>query len=339
VIYFFIIVFATVLTLSADQEGQAASAQTKIIVTHSGMNTRQVPLWITQEQGFFTKQGVDTELVFIRTAPLQVAGIASGQVQIGYTAAATILAAAAGGADLKILAAFTNRLTYDLVARPEVKKPAELRGKRFGVQSIAGAVWMGAMLGLEHLGLDPRRDNINILVVGDQTVLTQALETGAIDATVLDGVFSRRLKQKGFTVLADLYQANIPYISNVIAVTGPYLQQHAKVSENVLKALIEGVSFSMSPAKKPIVLKTIMKRLKITDPAVTEEGYQDLMKTISRKPYASLDGINNVHRLMKLHNPAVNNVKVEDLIDNRITKRLDESGFIDQLYSDYGVKQ
>lgn len=57
------------------------------------------------------------------------------------------------------------------------------------------------MLGLEHLGLDAKRDNITFLVIGDQTVATQALEGGQIDVTVLDGVFSRRLKQKGFTIL------------------------------------------------------------------------------------------------------------------------------------------
>ena len=58
---------------------------------------------------------------------------------------------------------------------------------------------MGAMLGLEYLGLDPQRDNINVLQIGDQSVIAQAIEAGSIDAAALDGVFSRRLKQKGFT--------------------------------------------------------------------------------------------------------------------------------------------
>ena len=48
-------------------------------------------------------------------------------------------------------------------------------------------------------------------MIGDQTVATQALEGGQIDVTVLDGVFSRRLKQKGFTILAELQKANIRF--------------------------------------------------------------------------------------------------------------------------------
>jgi ABC-type amino acid transport substrate-binding protein len=46
------------------------------------------------------------------------------------------------------------------------------------------------MLGLEYLGLDPQRDNINVLQIGDQSVIAQALEAGSIDGAALDGVFS-----------------------------------------------------------------------------------------------------------------------------------------------------
>lgn len=197
---------------------------------------------------------------------------------------------------------------------------------------------MGAMLGLEHLGLDPRRDNISILVVGDQTVLSQALETGSIDATVLDGVFSRGLKQKGFPILAELYPAKIPYVSNVVTGTRAYFDQQPDLPENLMKALIEGVAFILSRPNKPAVLKTLMKRLKINDPSVAEEGYQDVVKTVSRKPYASVDGMFNIQRLMRLSNPDVGNVKIENLVDNRVVRKLDENGFVDRLYSTYGVK-
>ena len=97
------------------------------------------------------------------------------------------------------MSAFTNRVTYDLVARPGIKTPEDLRGKKFGVQSIGGTVWMGAILALEHFGLDPDRDKIAIIAAGDQTVLAQALANGTIDATVLDGVQSRPLQRQGLS--------------------------------------------------------------------------------------------------------------------------------------------
>ena len=59
---------------------------------------------------------------------------------------------------------------------------------------------------------------------------------------------------------------------------------------------------------------------------------------LDRKPHASLDGLRNVQRLMKLRNPAVEKVKVEELVDDRFMKKLDQSGFIDELYARYGAK-
>jgi ABC-type nitrate/sulfonate/bicarbonate transport system substrate-binding protein len=333
-----LIFFATLTLIKNVLDVQAASVQPKTIVSFAGINPRQSPLWIAQEQGLFNKNGVDVDLIFIRTGPIQVAAVSSGSTQIAYAAGSSVLGAVAGGADLKIIASFTNRLTYTIIARPNIKRPEELRGKRFGVQAIGGAVWMGAVLGLEHLGLEQRRDNISILSIGDQTVLTQALEAGNIDVTVLDGVFSRRLKQRGFSVLAELSETNIPYVSNLIVGTRSYFQLHPEVPENILKALIESLAFIKSPANKSIVINTLMKRLKISDPSVADQGYRDLLQIIDLKPYASLEGLRNVQRLTKIQNPLVGNVKAEEVIDNRTLKNLEVSGFLQRIYSAYGVK-
>ena len=89
---------------------------------------------------------------------------------------------------------------------------------------------------------------------------------------------------------------------------------------------------------KPAVIETIMRRLKVSNPALAEQGYQDLLRATDRKPYPSLEGLNNVQRLMKLRNPAVGDLKAESLIDAKPIQELDQSGFIDQLYGAYGVK-
>ena len=147
----------------------------------------------------FAKYGVDADTIFVRGAPTLVAAMAANEIDVGYTGGTAVVGAVAYGADLKVLSAFTNRVTYDLMVKPGIKTPEDLRGKKFGIQAIGGTVWMGAILALEHLKLDPERDKINILAVGDQNVLAQALESGTIDATVLDGVQSRRLARSGIS--------------------------------------------------------------------------------------------------------------------------------------------
>jgi NitT/TauT family transport system substrate-binding protein len=333
-----IVILVALILFSQTPNSQAASPPIKIIIAHAAMNARVAPLWVAQEQGFFAKNGIAANTIFIRQAPVLVAALSAGDVQIGYTGGTSVMAAVAGGADLKMIGSLTNRLGYDLVAAPNIKSAADLRGKRFGVQSIAGTVWMGAMLGLEHLGLDPKRDNINFVVIGDQTVLAQALEGGQIDATVLDGVFSRRLKQKGFTILAELHQAGIPFSGQGLMVKATYLQEQRETMEAMLKGLMEGIVFSLAPKNKAPVVETIMKKLKLSDRAVTEEGYQDVIKSVERKPFPTVEGMRNIQRLMKQRSPAVEKLNVEDMLDDRILRRLDQSGFIDGLYRSYGVK-
>ena len=316
----------------------AATAPAKIVIAHAAMNARVAPLWVAQDRGFFAKNGITASTIFIRQAPVLVAALTAGDVQIGYTGGTSALAAVAGGADLKIIATLTNRLGYDFVAGPTVKTAKDLRGKRVGVQSLGGTVWMGAMLGLEHLGLDPVRDNITFLVIGDQTVLAQAVESGQIDATVLDGVFSRRLKQKGLTILSELQHANIPFSSQGLIVKGSYLQAHGETLEQVFKGLMEAIAFTLAPQHKNLVIETIMQRLKLSDAKVAEEGYQDVIRGVEKKPYPTVEGLGNIQRLMKLRSPSVEKVKVEDMIDDRILRRLDQSGFIDRIYAAQGFK-
>lgn len=315
----------------------AAAVASKSIIAHAAVNARVLPLWLAREQGFFSKYGVPAETIFIRQAPTLVAALTSGDIQIGYTGGTAVLGSAASGSDLKILAAFTNRVTYDVVARKGIKTPEDLRGKIFGVQSIGGTVWMGAILALEHFGLDPNRDKISLIAAGDQSVLAQALVAGTIDVTVLDGVMSRTLRQNGYPVLAELSKANIPISSVGVVAKGSLIQKNPDLFENLLKALLESEAFIFGPANKGTAMAVLKRYLRISDQEA-EEGYKDVINGLDRKPYASLQGLKNVQRLMKLRNPAVEKVKAEDLVDHRFMKKLDQSGFIDELYAKYGAK-
>jgi NitT/TauT family transport system substrate-binding protein len=315
----------------------AAVPSKHIVIAYAAMNARVAPLWVARERGFFAKYGIDAETIFVRGAPTLVAAMQSNEIDVGYTGGTAVVGAVANGADLKVLAAFTNRVTYDLMVRPGIKTPEDLRGKKFGIQSIGGTVWMGAILALEHLGLDAERDKINVLAVGDQNVLAQALQSGTIDATVLDGVQSRRLSALGFPTLIDLNKANLPILSSGIAVREPNIQKNPQMIENILKAVTEGAAFSLSQTQKPITMKIVQKYLKVGE-REAEEGYRDLVNGTDKKPYAAAAGVTNVVRLMRKSNPKVERVKAEQLIDDRLLKKLDQSGFLDEVLAKYGVK-
>jgi hypothetical protein len=127
-----------------------------------------------------------------------------------------------------------------------------------------------------------------------------------------------------------------------VLVEKPYLQQNAETLQNVMKALIEGMIFIASPKNKPAVLETIMKQFKMTDPAPAEGAYQDVVTLVRmeeyRKPYVSIDAMRTLQRLLKTQNPKIGDIKVENLVDASVIKKLDESGFFEKLYAEYGVK-
>ena len=328
-----VLLAAGILPPSAQAAAPTGKASlTKVRISQSAVNTRSAVLWIAKGQGFFTKYGLDVETIYLRSSNLQMAAMATGDVQFGSSGGAPVLSAVSGGQDLKIVASPSNKLSYDVVVRPEIKEAKDLRGKRFGVTNIGGTTWMAAILALEHLGLDATRDQIRINALGNQTILAQAIEAGNVDVTLLDPFLSRRLKQKGLSVLVELQRANIPFVNTSLIVSGPYMREHADVVEGMLKGLIEAQAFITLPHNRGAVLQTMAQQMKLNDPVTLEEGYQDLLVGFERKPYGTPEGLRNIQRMMGSLNPKVSRIKVDELIDNRFIRKLDESGFIDRFY-------
>src|SRR5215470_13473798 len=179
-------------------------AQTKITIGYAAVSPRTTPLYIAQEQGIFSKYGFDAKVVLFRGAPTLVASLVSGEMEVGYTGGTSVVGAAGQGTYLRILSSISSTLSHSMMAHPSIKRAEELRGKRFGIQNMGSSTWMHTMLALEYVGLEPKRDNINILSIGDSVLIGQALEAGRVDAAVLDGALVRRLRSKGFSTIVDL---------------------------------------------------------------------------------------------------------------------------------------
>jgi ABC-type nitrate/sulfonate/bicarbonate transport system substrate-binding protein len=235
-----------------------------------------------------------------------------------------------------MVATFCSRNSYDVVVRPNIKRVEDLRGKRIAINSLGGGTWMGAMLWLEHFGLDAQRDHILLQSVGDQGVQSQAVDSGVVDVALVDSVYSKALKQRGLTILADYSELKQPLVSQATVLPRAFLEQRPDAVEGYLKAEIEGAAFAVAPKNKPAVIKMLMRRLR-TDAAAAEDGYFDLLRGVDRKPLPSLEGMRNLQRLLKARNPKIGDLKVEDVIDDRIMRKLDESGFIDRAYAAQGM--
>ncbi len=311
-------------------------AATKLTIGHSTINPRVSPLWIAQEKGYFQKYGIDATSIFVRNTPLMIAGMKAGTIPIAYGGGSGILGASVTESDLRVLATFTGKMTNNVVARPGIKTAKDLRGKILGIQGVGGTNWLAALLWLENLGLDLKRDNIILQGTGEQVVRAQALESGKVDAAVIDMAFSKKLEERGFNVIGDSQKTDIPFTGVDIVTTRGFIAEQAPLIENMLKALLESLAYMIAPKNHGAVIELIAKKLRLKETVTAEEGYQDTVRSMARKPYPAIEGMRNVQRLLKTQNPRIGDINVEDLVDARFIRKLDESGFFERLYAASG---
>lgn len=322
------VIGAFFLVLSDTEGADAASAPTKVVITYAVFSEREGALFVARDLGFFRKHGLDAELVYVATAPVALSSIARGDSHIntGSTSGA-ILGAMAGGLDLVFIAGLVNRLTGAFVVAPEIRSPTDLKGKTIGVTSIGGGNWVFAMLALEHWGLDPKRDGIAIRVIGNEAVRAQAISAGMIDAAHISTYsFSTALKRQGYRILADLADLGIPYQGTTVFARRSFVNQSPEVAEKVLTALVEAIAFIQEPANKASVMRSLAKGLYLPKVDDAAEGYE-IMKTLyERKIFPTAEGIRNTIRLLGATNEKIRGLRVEDIVDERIVRRLEQKG-------------
>src|SRR4026207_2163265 len=234
-------------------------------------------LWVGVDQGFFRKHGLNVEVIYMRVGSLAASALVSGDVNAVLTSSNAVLNLAAGGLDVVIIGALFQRPEGDFMARPEFKRPEDLKGKLVAIQSIGGGGWANNMLALDYLGLDQDRDNIRFIVLGDQPSRIQALETGRAQASWMGSTFSAPLKKKGYTLLVDLSRAPIPYVGSSLVVRKNVAHQQAKTYEAMLKGTIDSLRFFQKPENKPHVLKTMAKHLRLNRVEDAETGYNAMV--------------------------------------------------------------
>jgi NitT/TauT family transport system substrate-binding protein len=305
-----------------------------IKVAYSGVSAAGTPLWLAKDEGIFAKHGLEAELVTVRSAPIQVSALVSNEVQFVRGSASSMLTAAAQGAKLKILfSLFAERASYDFLASPSITKPSDLRGKKIGVQDFSGLLWSLAMLSLREMGLDPQKDNINIQAIGDSTMIAQSLASGLIDAAPLDKLQSVRLQGLGIKVLLDLRRIALP--ASPFMTAEAFVQKNPQVVENFVKALIE--SSAIMRSQKERGLAVLQRHIK-TDRALAEIGYKILLEDLTSYTFVTVKGLKTAQDIVALRDPKIAKFNVEELLDQRILKKLVESGYVEEIERKYRIR-
>ena len=309
---------------------QPLRGQQKFLMGYSSFSSNQTPLWVAKEEGFFKRFGTDPDLILIEGGTRGAQALISGDLPLMGMSGQPVISARARGSDLIMIAGMVNKMNYVLVGAPGVKKPEYLKGKRIGAAQAGTASYHAVLLGLKHWGLDPRRDRITILQLGNQGARVASLQSGGSDAVIVNPGLGPSLQERGNNILADFTELPIPYPQQTVSVRERTLKTDAEFVEKVMKGVIAGNSFSLDPRNKERVKQVIAKYLRLDRVEKAEEHYQSALKVMAPKPYVEVAGVTSMIEFITESDPLVAKVKPETAINHSILKKLDDSGFIDQ---------
>jgi NitT/TauT family transport system substrate-binding protein len=290
-------------------------------------------VWVARDRSLFKKHGIDMQFILMPRNPLAVAALIAGEIDAAIIGPGHLVNAGMSGADLIGIANFHQKLDYRLNARPDIKKPEDLRGKRIAISGPGSTSHLVSLLSLQGLNIDPVQAKIAFLTIpGTEMNRRLALETGGVDATTLRGAMGDLYANKGYGVLYNLRNTGETLPQNMLVTTRRIAANKPQVIEGYLKAMIEAIAVTLDPANKELVTRLLASKLRLTNPADAEESYYAVINSYERAPHTNVEGMKRLHTLLTQINPKVAEVRVENVIDNSFMNRLESSGFIQSVY-------
>jgi ABC-type nitrate/sulfonate/bicarbonate transport system substrate-binding protein len=185
--------------LSLPASGHAQERR-KIRISNATLSYSALPLVAAREWKLFDEQGLDVEIILMRSAAA-AAALVSGDLDYQSGIGPASVSATLSGVDSRALWSSTNRITYWLMAKPEFKSVQELRRKKIGVSGLGGTSHVALTAALEKSGVGPR-DFVAVSVPGGQ--LVQSLESGFVDAAALNPPTMFFAQRRGYIRLLDI---------------------------------------------------------------------------------------------------------------------------------------
>jgi len=301
----------------------------KLRVAYTVIAPTQASIWTAKEMGFYAKHGLDVDLVLLVGAPLAVSALVSGETPIVHAGASAVVASNLQGSGAVLVAGGANRFPYVLFVTDEIKRVEDLRGKKFGVSRIGGADNAAAITVLNKLGI--KESEVTYVQAGSIPARLAAMQTNALQATLLQAPETLKAKEIGMRALLDFTKLDVEWQQNGVATTRDYIKKKPDTVRRFLRAYVEASHYNLTNPKG--AQRILQKYLAIKDQKSVEEAYNEIVAKLTLKvPYPTEPGIQLYLDQLKIKNPKAAQAKPSDFTDLSFLKELESSGFIDKLY-------
>ena len=304
-----------------------ALAQLKVRVNWSAIAAGQSGIWIANDEGLFKKNGLDVELLHIPSSSRIIQTMLAGEIAISYVDGRNAVQSNLTGSDVALIAGVTNRFSFSLMARPDIKRVGDLKGKRIGVTRVGSSTHTVALYALNQAGLKP--GDYEIFPLAEVPNILVALIAGRIDAGPLSSPTLIGARKAGTVELAALAKDGPEYVSVAVGATRAYIRANEEIVRRFVLSYTEAVH--LFKTNRAIAMKALQKYTRITDPEVLEETHKEYRDYIESVPYASRKGIEAILAELAVSDAKARQAKPEDFLDMRFIAEMERDGFFKKL--------
>jgi NitT/TauT family transport system substrate-binding protein len=310
-------------------EATAQEKLTKFRFVHLEANGSQAVPFIAKEAKVFEKNGLDVEIIRIGGGSRVIQAMLAGEIKVAHGSSPAVVEANLAGADLVIIASTVNVATFRMMVAPNIKAPADLKGKRIGISRFGGQTDTLTRHLLERWRIDAK--DVALLQTGGGAETAAAMVTKAIDGALVNPPLHLNLADAGFRTMANLGEMGVPYTSGSVVTTRSFVKTNPELLRRVMRSMLEGIKIYKTD--REFSLKALEKYTRNRDQKVLSALWEEFGNgVIQRVPYADTAGFKFVLDEVAVRRPEAKKMNVDELIDNRFVKELEDSGFVKTLY-------
>jgi len=311
------VAFMTVL-LSAP-----VGAQIPVRINWTAVTGAQSGMFMAQQEGIFKKNGLDVELLHISSSSRGIQAILAGEIAFSYMDGTNQLQANLKGANIAFVAGATNRQVFSLMARPEIKRITDLRGKKIGITRVGSSTHTSALFALNSAGL--KQNDYQILPLVEVPNILTALIAGQVDAGVVSPPTNSRARKAGLNELMNLAKDGPEFVSVAVGASRSYIKANEDTVRRVVRSYAEGVQ--LFKTNKAAAERMMQKYLRVKEQDILDDAYNQFREYLEYPPYVTRKAMENVIADVAVSNSAAKNSKPEDFMDMRFVAELDKQGF------------
>ena len=301
--------------------GAAALAQ-PIRIAVGAASVSSLPTWVAHDGGYFAREGVPAELIYIRGGPQTVSSLIGGDVPFAQVYGGVLVAARLTGAEVVIVTGLINQPFFSIVTTAGIEKPEDLRGKKVGISTFGSATDLALRLALKKWGLKPETE-VAILQMRGVPEILPALASGAIQGGVLSPPTNMIAIRAGFRELAYLPQVGISFQHTSLATTKRFLERNRPTALKTLRAYVAAIE--RIKADKPFADKVLSKYMRTTDPVVLDYSYKVGLPLFKTPPYPTLEGIQAVLDFLAEKEPKARQFQPKDFVDVSLLQEIEKA--------------